>query len=84
EWDADVASKRRLYGTGVPPPPLPPPPPTPPPVPPPTSPGNMVKTFQAYLPNCHRTYSCIHCRAHLANHDELISKVEIIHYVLFF
>ncbi|XP_051536554.1 protein yippee-like 1 isoform X2 [Myxocyprinus asiaticus] len=32
------------------------------------------KTFQAYLPNCHRTYSCIHCRAHLANHDELISK----------
>lgn len=35
----------------------------------------MVKTFQAYLPQCHRTYSCIHCRAHLANHDELISKV---------
>lgn len=35
---------------------------------------NMVKTFQAYLPTCHRTYSCIHCRAHLANHDELISK----------
>uniref|UniRef100_A0A9J7WXS2 Protein yippee-like n=2 Tax=Cyprinus carpio TaxID=7962 RepID=A0A9J7WXS2_CYPCA len=34
------------------------------------------KTFQAYLPNCHRTYSCIHCRAHLANHDELISKVK--------
>ncbi|ERE76575.1 protein yippee-like 1-like protein [Cricetulus griseus] len=32
------------------------------------------KTFQAYLPHCHRTYSCIHCRAHLANHDELISK----------
>ncbi|KAA0704118.1 POM 121 Nuclear envelope pore membrane protein [Triplophysa tibetana] len=32
------------------------------------------KTFQAYLPDCHRTYSCIHCRAHLANHDELISK----------
>ncbi|GLV41835.1 Yippee-like [Carabus blaptoides fortunei] len=36
--------------------------------------ANMVKTFQAYLPHCHRTYSCIHCRAHLANHDELISK----------
>ncbi|XP_074635947.1 protein yippee-like 2 isoform X1 [Acropora palmata] len=36
---------------------------------------NMVKTFQAYLsPLCHRKYSCIHCRAHLANHDELISK----------
>ncbi|KAK6637224.1 hypothetical protein RUM44_007638 [Polyplax serrata] len=34
----------------------------------------MVKTFQAYLPHCHRTYSCVHCRAHLANHDELISK----------
>ncbi|KAL3272638.1 hypothetical protein HHI36_014103 [Cryptolaemus montrouzieri] len=39
-----------------------------------SSPVNMVKTFQAYLPQCHRTYSCIHCRAHLANHDELISK----------
>lgn len=38
----------------------------------------MVKTFQAYLPSCHRTYSCIHCRAHLANHDELISKVRCI------
>ena len=23
---------------------------------------------------CCRTYSCVHCRAHLANHDELISK----------
>lgn len=35
----------------------------------------MVKTFQSYLsPNSHRIYSCIHCRAHLANHDELISK----------
>lgn len=33
-----------------------------------------MKTFQAYLLNCHRTYSCVHCRAHLANHDELISK----------
>ncbi|XP_045154464.1 protein yippee-like 1 [Echinops telfairi] len=32
------------------------------------------QTFQAYLPNCHRTYSCLHCRAHLAKHDELISK----------
>ncbi|XP_070987981.1 protein yippee-like 2 isoform X1 [Oncorhynchus clarkii lewisi] len=46
---------------------------------PPTPPHPMVrmtrsKTFQAYLPSCHRTYSCIHCRAHLANHDELISK----------
>ncbi|CAG07779.1 unnamed protein product, partial [Tetraodon nigroviridis] len=35
------------------------------------------KTFQAYLPSCHRTYSCIHCRAHLANHDELISKLKV-------
>ena len=33
-----------------------------------------AKTFRAYLPSCHRTYSCVHCRAHLANHDELISK----------
>lgn len=33
-----------------------------------------MKTFRAYLPTCHRTYSCVHCRAHLANHDELISK----------
>ncbi|NXL30706.1 YPEL1 protein, partial [Glaucidium brasilianum] len=56
-------------------------------------PAEMVKmtkskTFQAYLPNCHRTYSCIHCRAHLANHDELISKasgfaIDVI-YSLFF
>lgn len=30
---------------------------------------------QDYFKNCHRTYSCIHCRAHLANHDELISKL---------
>lgn len=35
----------------------------------------MVKTFQAYLPPSNRTYSCVHCRAHLASHDELISKV---------
>ncbi|XP_061081332.1 protein yippee-like 3 isoform X2 [Conger conger] len=40
---------------------------------------NMVKltkakTFQAYLDTCHRRYSCVHCRAHLANHDDLISK----------
>lgn len=34
----------------------------------------MVKTFQAYLPPANRTYSCVHCRAHLASHDELISK----------
>lgn len=45
-----------------------------------TSNGTMVKTFQAYLANCHRFYSCVHCRAHLANHDELISKVSF-HFV---
>jgi hypothetical protein len=38
---------------------------------------NMVKTFQAYLPPTNRTYSCVHCRAHLASHDELISKVSL-------
>lgn len=37
--------------------------------------ARAAKTFRAYLPSqCHRTYSCVHCRAHLANHDELISK----------
>lgn len=36
-----------------------------------------AKTFQAYLDSCHRRYSCVHCRAHLANHDELISKVSV-------
>lgn len=37
--------------------------------------ARTAKTFRAYLPSqCHRTYSCVHCRAHLANHDELISK----------
>lgn len=30
---------------------------------------------QSYFNDHHRTYSCIHCRAHLANHDELISKL---------
>nr|CAX69466.1 Protein yippee-like 1 [Schistosoma japonicum] len=37
----------------------------------------MVKgKFQTYFPfekNC-LTYSCLHCRAHLARHDDLISK----------
>jgi len=37
--------------------------------------AKTAKTFRAYLPSaCHRRYSCVHCRAHLANHDELISK----------
>ena len=40
----------------------------------------MVKTFYKYLPDdCHRTYSCAHCQANLANHDELISKVHNYH-----
>lgn len=35
----------------------------------------MVKTFQVYLSTKNKcTYSCIHCRAHLADHDDLISK----------
>ncbi|GAV05402.1 hypothetical protein RvY_15543 [Ramazzottius varieornatus] len=33
-----------------------------------------MKTFQAYLTKSLKTYSCIHCRAHLAVHDDLISK----------
>lgn len=37
-----------------------------------------AKTFQAYLDSCHRRYSCVHCRAHLANHDDLISKVSVV------
>ncbi|XP_053923313.1 protein yippee-like 4 isoform X1 [Cuculus canorus] len=32
------------------------------------------RTFRSYLPRSHRTYSCVHCRAHLAQHEELISK----------
>ncbi|XP_052549001.1 protein yippee-like 4 isoform X2 [Tympanuchus pallidicinctus] len=32
------------------------------------------RTFHSYLPRSHRTYSCVHCRAHLARHEELISK----------
>ena len=37
----------------------------------------LGKLFQYYLPaKTHRTYSCLHCRAQLANHDELISKVK--------
>lgn len=36
----------------------------------------LGKLFQFYLPaKTHRTYSCLHCRAQLASHDELISKV---------
>ena len=35
----------------------------------------MMKTFREYFPlTVYRVYSCVHCRAHLANHDDLISK----------
>ncbi len=41
-----------------------------------TSSKTLGKLFQFYLPaKTHRTYSCLHCRAQLASHDELISKV---------
>ena len=45
----------------------------------PRSSGNMGKSkFQDYLPDeCYRKYSCRYCRANLANHDELISKVHL-------
>ena len=37
------------------------------------------RKFRDYIPDaCHRRYSCVHCRAHLANHDELISKVSLL------
>ncbi|XP_058877122.1 protein yippee-like 3, partial [Acipenser ruthenus] len=32
------------------------------------------RTFRSYLPAGVRTYSCVHCRAHLADHQHLISK----------
>jgi hypothetical protein len=35
----------------------------------------MGKTFQSYpLSDETRTYKCIHCRTHLADHEDLISK----------
>lgn len=34
-----------------------------------------MKTFQVYLPDGARSYNCAHCRANLADHNELISKV---------
>jgi len=34
----------------------------------------MGKTFQRYLSNNNRTYSCKSCRANLADHEDLISK----------
>lgn len=33
------------------------------------------RRFHDFIPDdCHRRYSCVHCRTHLASHDELISK----------
>jgi hypothetical protein len=38
-------------------------------------PKKMVgKTFQVFLPKENRIYVCVHCLAHLACHDDLISK----------
>lgn len=37
--------------------------------------SQIIARKQNYFTNCHRAYSCIHCGAHLANHDELISKL---------
>lgn len=40
-----------------------------------TNGGNNGKSFvQKYLTNCKSFYSCIYCRTHLANHDELVSR----------
>ncbi|CAM9497466.1 unnamed protein product [Bubo scandiacus] len=66
-------------GARCPPPPRAPPGPCPPPCPPPRRrlpPAARLppRTFHSYLPRSHRTYSCVHCRAHLARHEELISK----------
>ncbi|XP_056210612.1 protein yippee-like 4 isoform X2 [Falco biarmicus] len=62
----------------------PPPPPRPPGALPPAMPPARrrlppaahlpPRTFHSYLPRSQRTYSCVHCRAHLARHEELISK----------
>lgn len=34
----------------------------------------VKKTFQEYLSKDKCTFSCLNCRAHLADHDDLISK----------
>lgn len=36
--------------------------------------NNKVNTPQKYFTNCKSFYSCIHCRAHLANHDDIVSR----------
>ncbi|NXV94056.1 YPEL4 protein, partial [Calonectris borealis] len=71
--------ERLCGGCTVPPAPPRPPGALPPAMPPPRRrlpPAARLppRTFHSYLPRSHRTYSCVHCRAHLARHEELISK----------
>ncbi|OXB73632.1 UNVERIFIED_CONTAM: hypothetical protein H355_002085 [Colinus virginianus] len=72
--------ERLCGGCTMPPAPPRPPGALPPAVPParrhrvPTTTRLPPRTFHSYLPRSHRTYSCVHCRAHLARHEELISK----------
>ena len=33
------------------------------------------KFYRDYLPDLNKRYSCVHCQAHLAFHDDIISKV---------
>ncbi|XP_068541525.1 protein yippee-like 4, partial [Anas acuta] len=73
--------QRLCGGCTVPPAPPRPPGALPPSVPPPPARRHLPpaaclppRTFHSYLPRSHRTYSCVHCRAHLARHEELISK----------
>ena len=35
------------------------------------------KFYRDYLPDDNKRYSCVHCQAHLAFHDDIISKVRI-------
>ena len=33
------------------------------------------KFYREYLPDVNKRYSCVHCQAHLAFHNDIISKV---------
>ncbi|XP_071415645.1 protein yippee-like 4 isoform X1 [Pithys albifrons albifrons] len=66
--------ERLCGGCAVPPGALPPAMPPPPRRHLPPAARLPPRTFRSYLPRSHRTYSCVHCRAHLARHEELISK----------
>ena len=35
------------------------------------------KFYRDYLPEQNKRYSCVHCQAHLAFHDDIISKVSL-------